>query len=149
MQVTLELGRDSDAQKKLKKLQTSLLEWTDAMALIGTAFQKYYSSVPFVSRGTVYGQQWADYQIEGYETWKADNYPGKGLLMLTGTMSESFDFVSTTQYVRLFNTDEDKFAAHQLGINHPQRVMMALNDERRDAARDIMADELNKKMGAL
>lgn len=149
MQLILSISKDSNAQQKLDKLQRSLMDWEGAMAIIGAAFKAYYSSVPFVSRGTVYGEEWADYQIDGYESWKADEYPGRGLLMLTGTMSESFDFMTTSDSVKLFNTDEDKFAAHQLGIGHPQRVMMALNKERRDTAADIMMAALNQKVEAL
>ena len=144
MEFTIDIPEIPRVQAQLSRLQSSLMDWQTAMATIGAAYKSYFSSVPFASRGSVFGTTWPDLNPQ-YESWKADHYPGKPILIRTGALSEGFDFTSTRNAVKIFNSVE-YFRDHQQGIGVPQRVMMALNDERKQAAYDIILDELNRKV---
>ncbi len=147
MQFEITIDGLDDLQTKLRKIETQLMDWTDAFAAIGQAFKAYYSSAPFAGRGSMYGQEWPALSPK-YKSWKADKYPGRPILIREGTLSQGFDFVSTTNEVRLFN-NVDYFEKHQKGIGVPQRVMMALNEERQNAAVDILKDDLAQKVREL
>lgn len=145
MEYSIEITGVNDIQARLNKLQNSLLDWGNAMASIGKAYKAYYSSVPFASRGSIYGQAWPALNPK-YKSWKAKEFPGRPMLVRTGTMMRGFRFMSTRSQVRVFNK-LDYFEKHQEGIGVPQRIVMALTQERRDAALEILKDDLNKKVG--
>lgn len=147
MQFEITLQGEKDLQQKLGRLENQLMVWTDAFAAIGRAFVRFYSSAPFASRGSIYGKPWPALNPK-YKTWKADHYPGRPILIREGTLSQGFDFTSTTNEVKLFNR-VDYFEKHQKGIGVPQRVIMALNEERKNAAVDILKDDLAKKVRAI
>jgi phage gpG-like protein len=146
MQFEIKLEGMDKLDRKLRRLSSQLMDWQDAFRTIGAAFADFYGNVPFASRGSIYGAPWPDLNPR-YKTWKADNYPGRPILIREGDLSQGFDFTSTTNEVRLFNR-VDYFEKHQKGIGVPQRIMMALNEERKDAAVDILKDDLAQKMRA-
>jgi len=144
VQYTIDVTGLSQLTGKLHRLESQLMDWQDAFAAIGQAFVDWYSSVPFASRGSVYGKPWPALNPK-YKTWKADHYPGRPILIREGTLSQGFEFVSNTNSVRLFNR-VDYFEKHQKGLGVPQRVIMALNDDRKKAAVDELQKELAKKV---
>lgn len=146
MEYSVEITGVRNLQARLGQLQSSLLDWGDAMASIGEAYKAYYSSVPFASRGSIYGQPWPALNPK-YKSWKAKKFPGRPMLVRTGKMMRGFSFLSTRNQVKFFNK-VDYFEKHQEGIGVPQRIVMALTQERRDAALDILKGELTKKVGA-
>lgn len=146
MEFTIEIKGVSNLQAKLNRLERTLLDWGDAMAAIGKAYQAYFSSVPFASRGTIYGSKWPDLN-PAYKSWKAKKFPGRPMLIRTGKMADSFTFRSTRNDMRLSNT-APYFEKHQKGEGVPQRIVMALTEERRKAAIEILSQELSKKVKA-
>lgn len=147
MDFEIDVSGIDDIRAKLDKLKRGLMDWNQTLAVIGKAFQDYYSSVPFASRGTVFGQQWEDLN-PAYATWKAKNYPGRPILVRSGDLQKGFFFVSSNNEVKLSNKVV-YFKKHQFGEGVPQRISMALNDERKKAASDIIRDDIQKKVNAL
>lgn len=147
MQYEISIENSGQIKAKIAKLQSSLMDWNQSFSSIGRAFKAYYSSVPFTSRGTIYGKPWTALN-PSYKTWKADKYPGRPMLIREGDLSKGFDFVSTTNSVRLFNR-VDYFEKHQKGLGVPQRIIMALNEDRKQAAVDELKQELARKVRAL
>lgn len=146
MEFTIEVTGVQNLQAKLGRLERTLMDWSDAMASIGKAYKAYYSSVPFASRGTIYGGKWPDLNPT-YKSWKARKFPGRPMLVRTGKMMDSFTFTSSKNDMRIGNTAE-YFEKHQKGEGVPQRIVMALTDERRKAAVEILSKELSKKVRA-
>lgn len=118
-----------------------------AMAKVGEDFTEYFGSAPFASRGSIYGQAWPALS-QMYKEWKADEYPGRPIMVLTGELKKSFEFRASTQSVKITNTAEH-FRDHQMGIGVPQRVIMAMNEDREKAARSIINDDIRDKIGRL
>lgn len=147
MEFTIEVQGAEAIQGKLRRLQSSLLDWSVAMFAIGTAYKAYFSSIPFASRGGVYGRVWPDLN-PSYKSWKAKKFPGKPMLVRTGAMQQGFNFMATRNLVKIGNT-VPYFEKHQKGVGTPQRIVMALTKERRKAATDILEQELKRKMRAV
>lgn len=138
----------ADAKAKMAKLERVLGEWAGAMRGIGEDFKQYYENVPFVSRGSIYGSPWPDLS-PSYKSWKAEFYPGRPMMVLTGAMQAGFYFVSNGDMIRLSNSVE-YFEKHQFGDSQvPQRIIMALTEERKNVAVDIIQGELNRKVKEL
>lgn len=156
------LVNKTDVQRKLTKLQGTLLDWRDAMFTIGQAFKQYYATKPFASRGSIYGQPWPSLISKRYEAWKSQHYRGYPILVRSGDLSRGFNFASDRAQVRLFNA-MSYFKKHQLGSTQkstdpesgitfkgtPQRTIMALNQELVGLAGEIMGKQLQIKMRGL
>lgn len=138
---------NSKVEATLAKLNGLLLSWPEAMLAVGRAFKQYYSTKPFVSRGSIFGKVWPDLK-PSYAAWKAKKFPGTPILVRSGDLSKGFDFLSASNEVRLFNT-VDYFKKHQEGDGVPQRISMALNLELQTMAQDIMAKDLQRKVNSL
>lgn len=147
MDFEVDISGVKDLQGKLARLKTGLLDWSSAMRAVGQAFKEYYSTVPFASRGSVFGDTWPDLN-PAYKSQKAKKYPGRPILVRTGALQKGFIFTSTRDSVRLGN-QVDYFEKHQMGDGVPQRITMALNDERAKAASDILRGDLIKKVDNL
>lgn len=144
MDFEVDVSGVKDLQGRLTRLKASLLDWSSAMRAVGQSFKEYYSTVPFASRGSVFGDTWPDLN-PAYKSQKAKKYPGRPILVRTGAMQKGFNFTSTRDSIRLGNQVK-YFAKHQEGDGVPQRIMLALNDERVRAASDILRDDLIKKV---
>lgn len=137
----------ADVDAMLRRLEGQLSDWGQSMSNVGEDYKQYYESVPFASRGSIYGQTWPDLH-PGYKSWKADYYPGKPIMVLTGALQKGFYFVSTNEMIRLSNS-VSYFEKHQFGIDVPQRVIMALTEERKRTATDIIKRDLDSKVRGL
>ena len=133
--------------KVLDSLRTKLLNWSDGMEAVGSAFKQYYATKPFASRGSVFGSVWPDLQ-PAYASYKARKFPGRPILVATGAMAQGFDFTANSDQVKVFNP-VDYFEKHQKGESVPQRTSMALNSELKQMAQDILQKDLQAKMRGL
>lgn len=132
---------------KLSNLEESVKNWTAPLTEAGKVFTKFYGTVPFASRGNVYGTTWRPLS-KPYETLKADKWGGgKPVLIASGKMSTSFTYKVTKYQVSIYNTSE-LFPHHQFGTDRglPARVMMKLDDQRRKLAINTLREELLKKV---
>lgn len=139
-----------ELRAKLDKLQRGVSLWTQPLETVGKVFTKFFSTVPFASRGNVYGVTWQPLSMP-YATHKADKWGGgKPILIASGNMSTRFTFISTKNQVKIYNTSK-LFPHHQFGTRQglPQRVMMKLDRQRRQLAIDTVKEELHKKVNEL
>lgn len=146
IEYTIEVD-SAEVDRKLRNLQGLLLRWDEAMVAIGAAYKQYLSTKPFASRGSVFGAVWPDLQ-PAYKSWKARKYPGRPILVRSNALSRGFEFMSTTNSVRMFNKVA-YFEKHQKGEGVPQRTSMAFNQELKLTASDIIAKDLQRKMQAI
>lgn len=144
MLISVELTGVNSAQLKITHIVGGLLNFKDAMVAIGRSFKQYYGTMPFASKGTIYGEEWAPLDPQ-YRSWKARVFPGKPTLVRTGELSSGFEFTATGNSVKIGNQVE-YFDKHQLGEGVPQRIIMALNRNRAQAAYDILAKDIAQKV---
>lgn len=96
---------------------------------IGEHLTQFFSTAPFLSRGGVYGSPWADLS-PAYKLRKERLFPGKGTLVASGKMMDSFKANVEPFRVTIVN-DSHVFEYHQMGTDKmPQRVMMQLDQSR-------------------
>ena len=132
----------------LPQLQTRLQRVVDSMGSlqptfrkVGEVMTKFYSTQPFLSQGGVYGEHWAPLSAK-YEVKKERAYPGRGILVASGKMMDSFKAEATNHSVTITNTSE-LFAYHQMGTSKmPQRVSMMLDEQRRQLAMKTISADL-------
>jgi len=140
--LTVEIKGQRELVKKLQNYTGALSNLRKVTVAIGQGMVDFYSTVPFVSGGGVYGDKWQELN-PSYRKWKSKNYPGKGILVASGEMQAGFTYVADRQSVRISNPVEH-FEKHQLGDGVPQRVMMKLDKKRQEDAADILRESLIK-----
>lgn len=113
---------------------------------VGKILTEYYGTAPFFSEGNVYGEQWKPLQ-PAYAAWKERKYPGKGILVRSGTMMGNFRSRPTPMSVTIDNPTS-YFAKHQLGKGVPQRVMMQLEETQKKMVIDSISESLKVRIDA-
>lgn len=142
--LTITIQGDKETLARLEKLSTQLNDMSKPFKTAGNLLTKFYSSVPFASRGSVYGRAWPGLS-EAYAKRKAKLYPARPVLIASGKMAESFKFQSTKELLRIYNATGDLFKWHQLGEgNNPQRVMMLLDQQRKKVVVDEVETHVKK-----
>lgn len=140
MQTTITVNGTQQALQRIGLIKQGVLQLAAPMEQIGKLLTGFYAGEVFASRGQVIGEPWAPLNAK-YALRKATGntkrnigkgaYPGRGVLVRTGAMQNSFRFESGESFARIYNT-ATYFKYHQLGTRHiPQRVMMAIDDTRR------------------
>lgn len=126
-------------QARLQRVINRLGSLQPTFQKAGEVMVKFYSTQPFLSQGAVYGEPWAPLDPK-YAAYKERKYPGRGILVASGKMMDSFKATATSHRVEITN-DTDYFAKHQLGQGVPQRVSMKLDEQRKQLAiKTINAD---------
>ncbi len=135
----------SDVQKVIGNIDASLDAWNSAFNEVGGSLKKFYGTMPFTSQGGVYKKRWARLDTT-YASRKAKKFPGKNILVASGRMSRGFQFQSSSKQVTITNKDPN-FKFHQLGTSKmPQRVMMLIDKQRKEAIAKTMGESLQKKV---
>lgn len=144
-QITIKIYGDEAVRQKLLKLGGNLLNFGTAMRSIGQEFLDWYASRPFATEGGIYGQPWASLAPSTARE-KAHKYPGRGILIASGKMQQSFHFTSGTQFMLLQNSSP-YIDFHQTGTrNMPQRLVTALTDERINSVKEIIQSSVTEKL---
>jgi len=125
----------------------NVCELSEGLKSSGQYLVDFFGTDVFESEGAVYGSRWSELS-PGYEQWKTQHYPGRGILERTSTLRKSFGFMSTDTYLKVFNPVV-YFRKHQLGEGVPQRMMMKLDKQRIDEIIMIMTDTFIKKISSL
>jgi hypothetical protein len=109
--------------------------------ILKRAWQKQFSS-----QGSELGTPWKRLSPK-YGRWKAQNFPGKGILSKTGRMQKSFQSLTTKTETTHFNT-APYFPYHQSNAsrstNLPRRVMFKIDQTRRQKIFSAFTKFLNK-----
>jgi phage gpG-like protein len=139
MQVVVEVTGLDPAKANLTALGDSLHDFTDALTTLGETLILYFGQTVFVSQGEALGDPWAALAPSTVAE-KEKKYPGRGTLVRTGELQNSFyDDVTP---LSLFVSNNAKtpggqslFEIHQLGTsggrgrghNIPARHMIGVN----------------------
>jgi phage gpG-like protein len=148
MNVTITITGDRAELQKLAVAGKAVLDLSSELHSTGEYLKEWFGSFPFASEGQIYGERW-DALSPRYAVAKAKTYRGKTLLVASGRMQRAFEFQSTSDFLRVFNTTE-YFQYHQLGSNKmPQRQVMAFSSDNIDGIKSIIRDGVQKKLKAL
>ena len=145
MIVTVTGGKE--VLERLRKLDVDLNNMAVPFKASGEALTKFYSTVPFASRGSIYGTAWPaltpDYAKRKAEKWGG----GRPILVGDGTLAKSFTYKSSKDELKIWNSSEDLFKWHQLGMgNNPQRVMMLFDNARQRIVTGIVEKYVKEKV---
>ena len=135
----------SELSAALEKLGKSLMEFGPTFEELGHELVDFYSGQVFASQGGAIGEHWTPL-TNTYAVWKARNWPGRTLLIESGTLQNSFTFTSTATWLMITNSD-DIFKYHQLGTVHmPARVMLKLDEQRKAVIQTAIAAAVREKI---
>jgi phage gpG-like protein len=144
--ISIKIEGQDQLTNKLNNALNSLDDLKDIFSDVGTKMVDFFSTEPFLSQGGIYGQRW-DKLTPAYLKQKEKKWGGgKGVLVASGEMQNSFVSKPTSMSVVLMNTSH-VFVFHQLGTEKmPQRVMMLLDDTRAEMVLDTVAKLLQPKI---
>ncbi|HVB24124.1 MAG TPA: phage virion morphogenesis protein [Ktedonobacteraceae bacterium] len=112
--------------ERLSALGASLHDFSGALSLLGRQLIMFYSDTVMNSQGTALGSRWAPL-ADSTQAYKSSHWPGRGPLVRTGTMQQSFTSTATPDTLFVTNT-APYFPYHQLGTRKmPQRSMIGVN----------------------
>lgn len=148
LQLTWEIEGATELSRRLNFIGAGLSDWTPAFKRTANYLRSFAMSEVFETEGAVYGNKWAPLN-PAYEAFKAQKYPGKGILERTGKMRRGFvrdygpDFAmvgNTVPYFRYHQSRKDRTS------NLPRRVMLKLDSERKEMIVKIFQEEYFKKL---
>lgn len=131
--VHINIAGDKEVAKMLESVALEVNDLKPAMQDIGKYLKSFFAGEVFASRGSVIGHPWMRLS-DDYAARKAKKYPGRSLLVRTGTMQRSF--VSKAQPLKVEISNSAKhFVYHQSSDGRtimPYRPMMDVqtNDAR-------------------
>lgn len=135
---------DTEMIQKLRKFGVSILDLSDSMDESGNYLTRFFSGEVFASRGQVFDKPWPSLN-DNYAAFKARTFPGRPPLIRSGLMNRSFKHKSTRLTASLWN-ESKYFDYHQEGRGVPERVMMHVDEKRKRAIVDLIAEDINGKM---
>jgi len=149
--ISITVKGDKEILKKLKSLGDSINDHKEAMREIGKEAAKYYSTIGFSDKGRPWGEPWPDYS-PAYRRYKEKKYgySGKPNLIATGTMKDSFYARETANSVTIGNSSPF-YKYHQSTAARkkiPRRPMAGINGSIKRMVKDILREELMKKIEA-
>lgn len=149
MQVTITITGNKQVKTKMKKLGTSLLDFSDAMKLIGKEVGQYYQNEAFNSQGGVYGRAWQKLSPKTVAA-KARLYPQytNVPLVATGTMRDSFTSVSSKSTVIISNKSP-YYKYHQSTAPRtimPRRKMAGINEPVKAIVKRLIEHDIKRKL---
>lgn len=149
--ITIHIQGTQTAINRLKALGDSLNNLEPAMKDIGKQFVGYYASIGILDRGRPWGTTWPDYS-PAYKKWKERHYAGRPMMVVSGTLSDSFKYRADKNSVVITNS-APYFKYHQSNkprkTKLPRREMMGINSPLRRVISQSIKDEINKKLQAV
>lgn len=150
LSVSIVISGNDEELTKLSKLKDSLGDFRSALKTIGDQMVRYYSSESFASQGGVFGSAW-EALSPIYAKRKGKLYPGRGILVATGNMQNSFTAESDNNSLLVTNTAE--YAVYHQSTEQrskmPYRPFMAVNDEIKGIVQQAMQDDIDEKLRGL
>lgn len=143
--VSIKISGDKDVVEMLHGVGLEVKDLRPAMQDVGKYLKGFYSGQVFASRGGVIGHPWPRLS-ERYAAWKAQQYPGRPVLVRTGLMQRSFKYETTNMSATISNS-APHFVYHQsdeVRTIIPYRPMMKLEigDTQYDAIVEIIGNRL-------
>jgi len=149
MNVSITITGTREVRAKIKKLGSSIYDLKSSMSVIGRQAADYYANQGMLSQGGVFGSGWKPLSAR-YAARKAKLYPGRPILVATGTMKDSFNYSATSTSVLVGNT-APQFKYHQSSeprTKIPRRPMLGVNDQIKRMVREELTREITQKIKA-
>lgn len=145
--VHINIAGDKEVAKMLESVALEMRDLKPAMQDIGKYLKSFFAGEVFASRGSIINHPWMRLS-DDYAARKAKKYPGRSLLVRTGTMQRSFHYKSAPMQVEISNSAKH-FVYHQSSDGRtimPYRPMMDVqtNDARYQKIVEIMTARLAK-----
>lgn len=143
MYLRFEIQGDVQISRNLTTLDSNLKNWSKEFKETGQYLQNFFSNEVFSSRGSVFGEPWKPLSAR-YAAWKAQHYPGRGILERTGEMRKSFVSDYGALYTRVTNKKR-YFIYHQSNqarARLPRRIMMKLAERQKQTVIQIFRQGL-------
>jgi phage gpG-like protein len=150
MQVRVVVTGDKQLISKLTALGPKLSEFSAAFAILGKELTDYYAGKGFASQGGIFGESWKQLSPV-YASKKGRNFPGRGILVASGTMQRNFSFSATPTTLTIGN-DTPYFKYHQSTeprSKMPRRASMGVNSEVKSIVKTVLEADIRNKIRAL
>lgn len=152
MQISVEVVGNKQLMRKLVRLGVDLKDYSTPMKEIGKQLANYYAGPAFLSQGAVFGKKWPKLS-PAYQRYKAKHYRTFANTMLvrsdsSDAMRNEFESVST-KTTAVIGNNAKYFKYHQSTAPRtkiPRRAMMGVNDPVRTIVKDILDDDIKKKL---
>ena len=132
---------------RLSRVAANIGKMLPEFQLVGEELKHFYETVPFLSQGTIYGAGWEPLNPK-YKAWKENHWRGKGILVESGKMMDSFAYKANEVSVVIYN-ESKLFEYHQMGTTKmPQRIMMKLDTDRKTLVIDTISKSLRERINA-
>jgi hypothetical protein len=148
--ISVSIQGDKEVLAKLKRLGSGMYDFSKAMKEIGEQGKKYFSGPVFASEGGALGEPWRDL-TRAYEERKAKKWRGRGILVASGTMRDSFYEVHDKMSV-LISNDAPQFIYHQSTAPRkklPRRPMIAANTAFQKIVQVAIRNDIQEKLRRL
>lgn len=152
MQVVVTVTGIQDANERLSALGASLHDFSGALATLGRQLILFYGDSVINSQGTALGKRWTPLAAST-QAYKSAHWPGRGPLVRTGAMQQSFyaDSTATTLFV---GNKAPYFPYHQLGTssgsgrghNIPARPMIGVNARVETMIKTVLEADVRAKI---
>ncbi len=161
MQITIQVTGSKEIKQKLEKLGDKLFNMQPEMVEVGKELKTYFAGQVFASQGGVLGHKWPRLS-KTYALRKArgnigkrkgsirgkGGYPGRGILIRTGKMQDSFRMYADKNSVTIDNS-APYFKYHQSSRTHtkiPYRPMMGFNHDTSTIISQIIERGIRRKI---
>jgi phage gpG-like protein len=149
LELSIKIQGSKEVRAKLRRLGTSLYDLRSPMNEIGNQAARYYANQGMNSQGGVFGAAWTPLKRRTLAR-KSRTYPGRPPLVATGKMRDSFTFSASSKSV-LVGNNAPYFKYHQSTLPRkrlPRRQMMGINAPVKKMVRDIISEEIERKIRA-
>lgn len=154
LSVTVQVTGLDNVESRLTALGAKLYDFTAAFESLATQLILFYSQTVFGSRGQALGEDWQPLTAKTDQE-KASKWPGKDMLVRTGTMQDSF-YSEVTPVSLFIGNKVDYFPYHQLGTspgagrghNIPARQMLGINDTVEGMIRETIEADIREKINS-
>jgi phage gpG-like protein len=150
LSMEIRISGSKEFRKKIDKFGDSLLDLREPMTKVGEKAATYYANQGFLSQGGVFGAKWAPLSAR-YAAKKAKLYPGRPPLVRTGRMVGAFSYAADNNSVLVTNK-MPYFKYHQSTAPRskiPRRATMGINSAIKTIVRDIVQQEIEKRLRAV
>ncbi len=151
LQISITISGDATVKRKLAILGREINHMPDAMRKIGAEAADYYRTTGMSDRGRPYGSSWPDLSVQ-YKKWKEKHYPGRPIMVRTGSLERGFFAESTPSSVTISN-HASYYKYHQSnaarGSNLPRRQIAGVNGKIKDMVKAAVRADLVQKLDSV
>lgn len=148
MSISVNITGDELTIDRLANLGDQLTNFDSALDDIGEEMTSFFSGQVYASQGAELDDQWQPLSA-AYELQKAKKYPGRGILIASGEMQNSYFHESDSNSLVVSNSS-DHFPYHQSDeprtTNLPRRASMAVVPQVKQIIAQVIDDDIDKKI---